>query len=407
MTPRAGLTARGDWFAIGGYAMVAASTQMLWLSFAPVTTQSASFYGVSTDAVGFLSIIFPLVYVVVAIPSGLLLDRWLRPALIAGGLLTAGGGLIRVLDTRSFAFAMLGQVAVSLGQPLVLNAVAKLSISYLPRRQRATGIAVGSAALFVGMLLAFVCGAVWGTDIPLLLGIQAAFAVVAVAVMVVALSRPGRFAAELDSSDIGSIESAAGRPLRTAWADPVIRLLVLLIAVGNGVFVALTTWVQPLLSPAGVAASSADLMLAIMVTAGVVGAVVLPPMAAKRGNQTTWMLLAITVVVLACLALAISPTVWAGFTVSALIGFLLLAMLPIVLDLVEKRAGKAAATATALVWLAGNAGGVAVSALVGTLVESPASAFLLMAVIALAFGMPVVVALRKRLSGASPSSAVP
>ena len=121
---------------------------------------------------GTLSIIFPLIYVVLALPCGLLLDRWFRPFLLLGGLLTAGGALLRIIDTASIEWATIGQVVIAVGQPLVLGAITKVCVDYLPHRNRATGIAAGTAGLFVGMLIAFITGALLEDDISTLLIIR-------------------------------------------------------------------------------------------------------------------------------------------------------------------------------------------------------------------------------------------
>ena len=51
---------RGDWTPVVWYALVSAAIQMLWLSFAAITTDSAHHYGVSVTAIGWLSEISPL-----------------------------------------------------------------------------------------------------------------------------------------------------------------------------------------------------------------------------------------------------------------------------------------------------------------------------------------------------------
>ena len=65
---------------------------MLWLTFTPITTPSAHHYGVSVNDIGWLAEIFPLLYVLLAVPAASLLDRWFRPTLAVGALLTAVGG---------------------------------------------------------------------------------------------------------------------------------------------------------------------------------------------------------------------------------------------------------------------------------------------------------------------------
>ena len=60
------------WVILAGYALLAASTQLLWLAYAPITTQTHKIMGVSQGAVGDLAVIFPLMYVILALPAG----RW-------------------------------------------------------------------------------------------------------------------------------------------------------------------------------------------------------------------------------------------------------------------------------------------------------------------------------------------
>lgn len=390
-------TGGGNWFAIASYAAVGAATQLLWLTFAPVTTQAASFYGVSEGYIGTLSIIFPLIYVLLALPCGLLLDRWFRPFLLLGGALTAVGALLRIIDTSSIEWITVGQIVIAIGQPLVLGAITRVCVEYLPHKNRATGIAAGTAGLFGGMLIAFVTGALLEDNISELLLIQAAFTVVVVLAMTLALLRPGRFADDLDVRGGVSVESTHRHPLRTVWADPVMRLLIAIVAVGFGVFVALTTWLQALLEPAGVDAATSAVILLIMVVAGIVGAALLPPMAARRNNQLTFILSALAISAIGCLALAAAPGEWTGYIVAAALGLLLLSVLPIVLEMVEERAGDAVSTATSAVWLAGNGGGVIVSGLIGLLLATPALAFAAMAAVPLVLGLPLWFALRRRV----------
>jgi len=180
------------WHVIVAYSLVCAATQVLWLTYAAITTETARRYGVSVGAVGWLAEIFPLLYVVLAIPAGILLDRWFRPALASGGALVALGGLVR-LGGETFVWAMAGQVIVAVAQPVVLSGVSKLAGEYLPAEQRATGIAVGSAGSFVGMLLALVLGPTVGAhgQLERLLVLEAVLAVIPAIGLAIVLRAPG------------------------------------------------------------------------------------------------------------------------------------------------------------------------------------------------------------------------
>ena len=70
--------------------------------------------GVSARAVGDLAGIFPLMYVVLALPCGRWLDARFEQALSVGAILTAGGGPLRLLGPGSYGWALAGQFVVAM-----------------------------------------------------------------------------------------------------------------------------------------------------------------------------------------------------------------------------------------------------------------------------------------------------
>ncbi|MCW2608180.1 MAG: major facilitator superfamily 1 [Frankiales bacterium] len=371
---------RTRWSVLAAFVVVTSANQMLWLTYAPITTTSAEHYGVGEGAIGALSAVFPLLYVVLAIPAGFALDRHFRGSLQLGAGLTALGGLVRLVDD-SFAAALVGSLVVAVAQPLVTNSVAKVATAYAREQDRPLGIAVGSAGLFAGFLLAFGTGIALGDDLPLLLAVQAAYALLGAVALGLALRAAPAGAAEA---------VASGRDaLRAVWGDPVVRATTTLVVVGFGVFVGLTTWLQVLLEPDGVDADETGLLLIAMVVAGVVGSAVLPPLVARRGSQQGVLGAALLATVLGSLALVVVRGLVATGLVLAVLGLALLTTLPVVLELTERRAGAASGTAAALLWMAGNAGGLVVTVLLVPLLDHRGLAFGLLAVVA-ALGLPAV-----------------
>jgi predicted MFS family arabinose efflux permease len=381
------------WRVVLAFASVCASTQVLWLTYAAITTESAAHYGVSVSAVGWLAQIFPLLYVVLALPAGMLLDRWFRPALAASGALVAIGGLVR-LGGDTFAWALAGQPLVAIAQPVVLSAISKLAGQYLPVEQRAAGIAVGAGAGFVGMLLALLLGPTVGADghLERLLAVEAAIGVSTGLALSLAMLAPGHAGA-----DHAAIEGSAARAL---WSLPIVRVLCRLVFVGFGIFVALATWLQTLLDPSGVSEATAGGLLVGMVVAGTIGCAVIPHAVARRHVEGDFMLAAVGISVLGCVVLASAPGLALRALVLVLMGATLLPALPIVLAMIERLAGAAAGTAGAIIWLAGNLGGVAVALVVQILVHHPSAAFLALAAVAL-LGLPAAARLGRLMPSLS------
>src|SRR5512146_2519513 len=180
------------WTVLVCFAVLVACTQLLWLTFAAVTDQTSAALHVSNGAVGDLAAGNPLLFVVLAIPAGRWLDRNFGAALAAGAVLTAVGSLLRVADTSSFAWLLAGQLVVSAGQPLVLNASTKVAARYFPEGERTAAISVASAAQFVGILLAALTSGplVSAGGLTLLLTVHAAVTAAAAVAMLAALRLP-------------------------------------------------------------------------------------------------------------------------------------------------------------------------------------------------------------------------
>jgi predicted MFS family arabinose efflux permease len=389
-----GDAAASSWRPVVAYAALSAANQMLWLTFTPITTDAAHHYGVSTGAIGWLAEIFPLLYVVLALPTGTLIDRRLPFWLGLGAVLTAAGAVLRAVGD-GYGPVLGGQVLVAIAQPFVLNAVTRISRSYLREEDRAAGIAVSSAGVFAGMVLALVLGAAFGgAHIPQLVGLQAVLTAVAAAALCIALRRP------VDAAGVAATRLV---PVRQVWADRYIRLLLGLVCVGFGVFIALTTWLQTLLDPAGVSESRAGVLLLVMVLAGVAGSALLPPALARRGWEFGFILASVVVSGAGLLVLAVLPGFAVGLAVLVVVGGLLLTDLPIVLELAERRAGAAGGTASALVWLAGNGAGLITALVVQALAHHPAAAFTVLAAVN-AIGLPLSFALRRAARAAEPGA---
>jgi predicted MFS family arabinose efflux permease len=363
------------WTVLVGYSLLAACTQLLWLSYAPVTTEAHRAMGVSEGAIGDLAGIFPLLYVVLALPAGRWLDVRFTRALSAGALLTGAGALLRLAGPDSYRWALAGQIVIAAGQPLVLNSITKVAARYFPAQERTAAISVGSVALFAGILAAvlsggrlFDCG-----GLRLLLWVQAAVAVVAAAWVLVTVRTPAAFPGD----------PSVAVSLRWLRGDVFMWLLAGLLFVGIGVFNAVATWLESILDHFGRGGASGYL-IAIMTVAGIAGAAVLPEVVAKRDRRRAMLITAVAVTFVAYLVIAALPNVVVVGVVLFVEGFVLLAGLPVVLDWSELHAGPDRAGAAAgFLLLAGNLGGVVLVLIVQVLLGNPYLALAALSVVAL------------------------
>jgi len=375
------------WAVLLSYALLAACTQLLWLTFAAVDTRSAAAMHVDVGTVGDLAAIFPFIYVVLALPTGRWLDTRFGQALGAGALLTGAGALVRLASPTSFGWQLAGQLVIAAGQPLVLNSITKVAARNFPPSERATAISIGTAALFVGILAAvLMAGPLFASGgLPLLLGVQALPAVLATVLVLFALRTPPAF------PDDPSVSVS----LRWLARDRFMWILAVLVFIGMGTYNAVATWLQPILAHFAEGEAAGNLV-AVMTFAGILGAAVLPTAISARDRRRELLLAALVVSAVTFVALALNHNViWLGAWLFA-DGFVLLASLPVVLDWSDVHAGpERQGAAVGFLMMAGNLGGLLLVLVVQALIGNAFLSLAALAVVALA-GLPAVLRLPGR-----------
>jgi predicted MFS family arabinose efflux permease len=381
------------WVILAGFALLTACTQWLWLAYAPITTQAHQLMAVSEGAVGDLAGVFPLVYVILALPAGRWLDTRFERALGLGAALTGAGGLLRLAGPASYGWAMAGQLVIAAGQPFVLNSITKVAARYFPAGERTLAISVGSVALFAGVLAAVLSGGplLNAGGLALLLRVQAAVAVVAALWVLAAIRTPAMFPGD----------PSVAVSLRWLRGDRFMWVLAGLLFVGMGVFNAVATWLDSILTHFGHGGASGAL-IAIMTVGGIAGGALLPGIVARRDQRRSMLEVATVVsgVAFAVIAAVHSPVL--GGVVLFAAGFFLLAGLPVVLDWSELHAGpERAGAAAGFLLLAGNLGGVVLVLIVQAVLGNPYLSLSALSVTCLA-GFALATRLPARGAGVTP-----
>ena len=344
------------WLVLVSYMLVAALSQALWLNFAPLLSLVQKTYGVSELVASTLVMVFPLLYVLVSVPAGTLTDRkGYRFTIGLGAVLMALCSALRIYD-RSFAALLAGQIGVALAQPLVVNGITKLVADWFEERQGALATGLGTMGMFLGM------AAGMAATPPLVeaLGLRGAMiaftgASVAVAGLFLALVRPNPRGPAAASSD------TAPRGMRQLLRDRDLLLVCLLGFVGLGFFNGLTTWLEQILAPNGVSAVDAGMVGGMLVIGGIIGAVVIPALSDRFRRRKPFVLLCTAVALATVYPLCASGHYATLLVLAALLGFFFLPAYALLLEMSAELAGPAqAGSATGLLMLAGNAGGVAV-----------------------------------------------
>lgn len=266
------------WMVYGGFGITTASLPAL---ITPIRAELALTY----SQVGVLLGAWQLVYIAVAYPAGMLVDRLgTRRALTIGAVLIATSGLVRAL-AFDFTTLFLSVAIFGLGGPIVSVGAPKVIASWFSGRPRATAAGIYATGSATGSALSL--SATNSVVLPLLGSWQLTCAAYGTTVLVIAtvwwlLARnPPPRKVTAGGSAMLSFRAACLRVTQT----PAVWLIVIVgftsFMLGHG----FRTWLPQILEAKGLTAVQAGYLAALPGLSGIVGSITISRIAASVGRK--------------------------------------------------------------------------------------------------------------------------
>jgi cyanate permease len=317
------------WAVLLAFMLVVAINQLLWITFAPITGSAATYYGVSDLSIGLLSMSFMIVYIVVSIPASWAIDTYgIRLAVGLGAALTGIFGLLRGLLAPHYAWVLLSQIGIAVGQPLILNAVTKVAARWFPIEERATASGLGSLAMYLGIVvgMALTPYLALRSGIAGMLVVYGVVSIIATFVFwAVARERPPTPPCPPDQEERSLVLDGLKQALRKRD----FALLMCIFFVGLGVFNAVATWIEDIVSPRGFSSVQAGIAGGLMVVGGIVGALLMPLLSDRYRKRTPFLVLSVVGATLGLAGITYALSYWLLVASAFVLGLFLLSAGPI------------------------------------------------------------------------------
>ena len=317
------------WIVLSAFMLVVAVSQLLWITFAPITSSAATYYGVSDLSIGLLSMSFMIVYIVISIPASWVIDTFgIRVAVGIGAALTGIFGLLRGLVAGDYTLVLVSQIGIAVGQPFILNAVTKVAAFWFPVQERASASGLGSLAMYLGIAV--------GMALTPYLVLQSNIESMLVAYGIVsALAAIVFFGAAKERPP--TPPCLAGQEERSLVFDGLKQILhkkdfVLLMIVffgGLGTFNGVTTWIEDIVRPKGFSITQAGITGGLMIVGGIIGAIVMPMLSDHYRKRTPFLVLAVAGATLGLVGVTYATSYWLLLASALALGFFLLSTGPI------------------------------------------------------------------------------
>lgn len=317
------------WVVLAAFMAVNLTIQVLWISYAPISSMAQDYYGVSATAIGALAMSFMVAYIPFSfLASHLIAHRGFRFAAGAGALLAGVAGVARGLVGPHFALALLATMGAAIAQPFLLNAWTTLSSQWFPRSQRATAVSLITFAnlMGAGLGMALTPTLVKTLSISQVQLVYGACALAAGVVFVlVARDRPPT-APDLGS---GSTPTPTLVGVKQALGVPAFVTFVVVAFVAMGVFNGLSTWVEEIVRPRGFSSVDAGNLGALLLLGGLIGAVVMSALSDRFRRRVPFLTIALVASAPALLWLTFASSLVALNASAFLLGFFMTSALPV------------------------------------------------------------------------------
>ncbi|HNW50043.1 MAG TPA: MFS transporter [Prolixibacteraceae bacterium] len=317
------------WVMLAIYMFIVAMNQLSWITFAPITSDAATYYKVSELSIGILSMSFMVIFIIFSIPASWIIDTYgIRIGVGIGALLTGVFGLMRGFAASDFTLLLISQIGIAIGQPFLLNAITKLSARWFPMKERATASGLGTLSMYIGILGGMIITpfVTLKSGIDGMLYIYGVISVVAAVIFLVFSKERPKTAPCLPGEEERALVLDG---FKIIFRSKDFLWMMVIFFIGLGVFNSVTTWIEGILSPRNFTITQAGIVGGVMIAAGIIGALVIPILSDMRAKRVPFIRLALLGSTIGLIGLTYSSSYAVVLIAGATLGFFLLSSGPI------------------------------------------------------------------------------
>jgi MFS family permease len=373
---------------------IGALTQLYWLNFAAIDTYVEQYLQISAMKVGALALVFPLTFLLLSIPAGIIIDKkGFKFGVGIGVVFTGVFSALRMFDTNSYTLLLISQLGISIGQPFVLNAVTKLALTWFPKNEEATAVGLGSLSLFLGMVmgLGLTPTLTEALGFKTMLLIYAILGIASIPVFFLLVkSKP-----KLPLRETIEEETSYWNGIKKISKIKDFIILGFIALIGIGVFNGLLTWLEKILNEMhNINMVSAGNISSMLVFSGMIGCIVIPMVSDKIMKRKPFLAIASLVGLFTSIILIFAKNFLFNSINAIIMGFFVVATLPIMLTISSEITGERfAGISTAYLQLLGNGAAVAIVPIIEILHKSTGKYTLPLLFISTLFGVVFILTL--------------
>lgn len=335
--------------------------QILWITFASITLESADFYGVAELDILFLSLVFMIAYIPVTFLASWLIDKYdFRVGAGIGAILAGIFGFLRFFAENDYTLLLIFQIGIAIGQPFVLNSITRLSANWFPESERTSATGLSLISQFIGILLGVLVTpflyAAFNLEITLL--IYGILSLISGLLFIIFVKNKPPFP---PSKEELREKVLMGKGLKSLFKNKGFIILFITFFFGLGIFNFITSYIELILDPRGFDATDAGVIGGLLLIGGIVGCVIMSALSDKYKKRK--LLLIISIIIATISLFIITPPITTDpvllYLFNFLLGFGILSAGPVALEFaVDLTKPVPEATSNGMLMMVGQIGGI-------------------------------------------------
>ncbi|MGQ9476485.1 MAG: MFS transporter [Actinomycetota bacterium] len=338
------------WVVLLAYGMILVAQAVLWLSFAPIESDVQRALGMGSTAIRALALVGPLMFVFIGSYAGDLADRrGFKYAAGVGAVICSVMGILRAVVPQvvesgavQYWIFLVCQGVSGAGGVFIITNMSKMPIKWFQEKDRALGIGLATMFFYLGtaagyLLVTAIAGipedaaelgelAVIQNGLNRVLFASAAIMAASTALfLILAREDPPTPSGPMpEEVKLGVMES-----LRRFMGSSVFRALATVSLVGYGIYMGMAVTMEKIITFHGFSTKFAASVATAMILGGIVGAAILPGISEKLGLRKPFLILAGLIPIPMMILMGFMGSKPVTMVASALLGFFLLAALPV------------------------------------------------------------------------------
>lgn len=306
-----------------GFIMIIFSSQAIWVTYSPVISKVAHDMNTHMKNVGFLAVTYPIFFLLLTVPSGIMLDKNFRRGFMFGVLMTTLSSVGRLIYNEWW-WILTFQIFGAVGQPFLLNSFVPFSSRMFPEKKSLI-LSILSLSMYGGAVFSLISGVkIYEIGGLKALSLPSALISIIGTILIFSSSIPNYH--QTNSSKFGLEYVIRSKDLYIIGA---------VLGLGVATFDNLATWLEPVLKSEGLE-NIAGRSVGVSIIAGLIGITFIPKKISEKNIRTIYLRTIIPIIGIFFVIMSMKinePFVFLSLSIS---GFLMLPAYPIIMDWIAK-----------------------------------------------------------------------